>query len=315
MELKFRNLEPHEIDCKPTIIGTKIEISLHCKAATCTKLLNETVGPMGWEKEYTNGNKNCIVRIWDNEKNRMISKEDCGGSLTEIDGYKGQASNGFKRVCALGWGLGIELYSQPSILLTKTDDNTTFDEKGNPIVSERYSVKSIEYKKNADGTEEKEIVRCVIVDSNGTVVYDGPDENGNSRISEIVSSDNDEVMPTIPEDADMINSEEYSDDEDEAKTAVVETAHDVVKDEDNELPDNTDGFDDFNDNECDTQPMPFGTTDYRREFEKEIHRTHVKKDDVLKVLKIESFDAIDSVDEATLEATLKRLRALNTYTK
>jgi uncharacterized membrane protein YczE len=61
---------------------------------------------MGWEKEYTNGNKNCIVRIWDKDTQRMIAKEDCGGPLTEIDGHKGQASNGFKRACALGWGLG-----------------------------------------------------------------------------------------------------------------------------------------------------------------------------------------------------------------
>ena len=112
-KLEFRNLYAEEIECKATVVGSQIEIALHCRAETCTQLLNEVVGPMDWEKEYTNNNRNCIVRIWDKEKQRMISKEDCGGGQTEVDGLKGQASNGFKRVCALGWGLGIELYSQP----------------------------------------------------------------------------------------------------------------------------------------------------------------------------------------------------------
>jgi hypothetical protein len=283
MELKFRNLTAKEIECKATIINNMIEISLHSQAHTCTRILNETVGAMGWEKEYTNGNKNCIVRIWDKDTNRMISKEDCGGALTEIDGYKGQASNGFKRVCALGWGLGIELYSQPKILLPKTDDNIMYDSKNMPYVSERYSVQEIEY------DQYKQITHCVIVDSKKNVVYDGPNENGESNI---VYEVKEEAPVYIPEDADLEEADQFSDD----------------------LPDNTDGFE-YMANECETQPTPFDTVNYKQEIQREIKRTHVKEIDVLKVLQVESLEQIDTVSEDVLDETLRKLRAMKTYKK
>lgn len=279
MDLNFRTMHADEIECKATVVGNKIEVSLHTKAATCTRLLNETVGPMNWEKEYTNGNKNCIVRIWDHDKEMMIAKEDCGGPLTDIDGHKGQASNGFKRVCALGWGLGLELYSQPEILLDKTDDNVICDEREKLIVSESYYVKEIEYDDN------KMITHCVIVDSKNRVVYDGPNENGESNVVAPVLEEN----LVIPEDAD--NEPEITDECD------------------NELPDNTDGFDD---DFGDTHMPPF-TKDYRKEFEAEIKRTHVKRADILKVLKVSSFEDLKSVDEATLDATLDKLRSMKTF--
>ena len=298
MELKFRNLTSDEIECKPTIIGNKIEISLHIKASTCTKLLNETVGPMDWEKEYTNGNKNCIVRIWDKDKNRMISKEDCGGSLTEIDGYKGQASNGFKRVCALGWGLGMELYSQPKIFVQKDDSNVVYDAKDKEVVVEHYYVKEIEYKADSDGNQTKTISRVVVVDSDNNIVYDGPNENGVSNVTYIKPKE----TVVVPEDADIINSESEHD-----------SKVDVEDDDVLDLPDNTDGYDDVD--ECEPQPMPFGNKDYRKDIEAEIARTHVKKDDVLKVLGIQSFGDLKLVDEGLIETTIKKLRAMKTYEK
>lgn len=283
MELNFRTLRADEIECKAVVIGNMIEISLHSKAHTCTRILNESVGPMNWEKEYTNGNKNCIVRIWDTDKNRMISKEDCGGPLTEVDGHKGQASNGFKRVCALGWGLGIELYSQPTILLPVNDYNTVYDGKGIPTVSERYSVQEIEY------NDDKQITRCVIINSDKIPVYDGPNENGESNITP-PEVEEDELI--IPEDADIQNNEDHFDDE---------------------LPDNTDGFDDVDDG--DVQPAPFVGVNYTKEIEAEIKRTRVKRADVLKVLKISSFEKINEVDEVLLDETLRKLRAMKTYNK
>ena len=276
-ELKFRNLEAHEIECKAIVNGNSIEISLYAKASTCTQLLNETVGAYNWEKEYTNGNKNCIVRIWDKEKNRMISKEDCGGGLTEVNGYKGQASNGFKRVCALGWGLGIELYSQPAIIIPKTDNNVIYDAASKEVVSERYEVKEIEYDDN------KKITHCVITNSRGQVVYDGPREDGES----IVIPDEDEERVVIPENADVINNEDYEDD----------------------LPDNTDGFE-----ESEVTMTNISQQNYVEEFEAEIERTHVKRMDVLNVLKISSFDQLSDVPENIINETLDKLRARKTYT-
>jgi hypothetical protein len=282
-ELNFRTLRASEIECKAIVVERKLEISLHTTAAVCTRILNETVGPMNWEKEYTNGNKNCVVRIWDEERNRMISKEDCGGSLTEVDGLKGQASNGFKRVCALGWGLGIELYTQPEILLPANDDNTIVDNKGWTVV-EKYYVKEIEY------DDDKHITRCVIIDSHGAVVYDGPNAEGKSNVIPTVV----EEHIDIPDDADIKNSEEspLSDD----------------------LPDNTDGMDDAIDDFM-SQSAPYGGVDYIKEIEKEIQRTHVRRSDVLKALKIESFDDIGTVAEDLLDETLRRLQAVKTYHK
>lgn len=335
MKLEFRKLEANEIECKTVVVKNKIEVSLHNKAATCTRILNETVGPMGWEKEYTNGNKNCIVRIWDDEKNRMISKEDCGGPLTDIEGHKGQASNGFKRVCALGWGLGIELYSQPKITFPRTDDNTIYDEKQGMLVSEKYSVKEIEY------NNKREITRCVIVDSKGTVVYDGPNEQGESNVEYPVEVEEELV---IPEDADMQNSDyEEENDDEPISEDVVETRNDEtenkgdvnpvdtpivepdntpameeaekVEDEIKELPDNTDGFSESDEEDFMTQEVPFGSTDYQKEFEQEVHRTNTKKVDVLKVLGITSFAEVNKVNIDLLEKTLNKLKTRPTYAK
>lgn len=315
MELKFRNLNPEEIECKAVVVRNKIELSLHCKASTCTRILNETVGPMGWEKSYTNGNKNCIVSIWDKDKNRMISKEDCGGALTEIDGYKGQASNGFKRVCALGWGLGIELYTQPHIAFPVNDDNTTYDDKNNHIVAESYFVKAIEY---SDENDKKQIVRVVIVDSNNKVVYDGPNEDGESNVEYPVEDD--EVV-IIPENADMINSEENDEDLDEPVVEKTEREEipeveptvligNDIADEDKELPDNTDGYGE----EIVSDGPPF-VKDYRTEITREMRRTGVSEADVLKVLGISSLNEVNDVDEALVTKVLDRLKKRETTKK
>ena len=311
MELKFRNLLAEEIECKAVVVRNKIELSLHCKASTCTRILNETVGPMDWEKSYTNGNKNCIVSIWDKDKNRMVSKEDCGGALTEIDGYKGQASNGFKRVCALGWGLGIELYTQPHIAFPVNDDNTTYDDRNNPVVAESYFVKEIEY---AEENDKKQIVRVVIVDSNGQVVYDGPNENGESNVDYPV--DDDEVV-VIPEDADLINSEEHDEDDEDDEPVVHKKKETVtipeqeptvligddVADEDRELPDNTDGYGE----EVEGDVPPF-VKDYRTEITREMRRTGVSEADVLKVLGVGSLNDVNDVDETLIIKVLDRLK-------
>ena len=330
MDLNFRTLEAHEIDCKATVVENKVEIVLHSKAATCTKLLNEIVGVMNWEKEYTSGNKNCIVRIWDKDKNMWVSKEDCGGPLTDVEGHKGQASNGFKRVCALGWGLGIELYSQPAIRIAMTDDNTIYDSKGF-IVKENYSVKEIAY------DQERNITKCVIVDSEGNVVYDGPNEKG---LSNVIPEQKKEEKLIIPEDADVVNStetEEIDDEELEEKIkaaasdthveSVVEPKEEIpvepakevdVTQETNEddvpedLPDNTDGY-----SEADAfeEQLPPFSVDYKSVFEKEVARTNTKKSDVLKVLNIESFDDVDKVSTELLESTLAKLKSRKTYAK
>jgi hypothetical protein len=58
---------------------------------------------MNWQRKHTRDNANCIVEIWDSDKNQWISKEDTGTeSYTEKE--KGQASDSFKRAC-FNWGM------------------------------------------------------------------------------------------------------------------------------------------------------------------------------------------------------------------
>ena len=264
--LVFRSPTAEEIECKAIVDNNTINIILYCRAETCTNILNETVGNMGWEKEYTNNNRNCIVRIWDEETQRMVSKEDCGGGPTDIDGLKGQASNGFKRVCALGWGLGIELYSQPKITLPVTDDNSTVDKMGNNVPTEDYFVDEIEF-------ENKKITKLVVKDGDGNIVY--PKQEKPAVTNET------QIQEEIPND--FLTEEDF-----------------------NELPDNTDGFE---------EPEEDRFEKYASIIESEIKRTHVRKTDVLKSLKIDNLDRIDEADEDLIKSTIERLKGFDTYIK
>jgi len=82
--------------------------------------LDEVCGPLGWKREHTRENKNCIVSIWDKEKNQWVSKEDTG-TESNTEQAKGLASDSFKRSC-FNWGIGIELYDYP-IISIKLDPN------------------------------------------------------------------------------------------------------------------------------------------------------------------------------------------------
>lgn len=112
--LNFRDLRADEIDVRVAICREKGCSLLLYKDARCDmNILDETVGPLNWQRQHTRDNANCIVSIWDESKNMWISKEDTGTeSMTEKE--KGQASDSFKRACFC-WGIGRELYTAPFI--------------------------------------------------------------------------------------------------------------------------------------------------------------------------------------------------------
>lgn len=111
----FRNLRADEIDVRINQIASNYCTMLLYKDARCDmNILDETVGSMNWKREHTRDNANCIVSIYDSEKNMWISKEDTGTeSFSEQE--KGLASDSFKRAC-VNWGIGRELYSSPNII-------------------------------------------------------------------------------------------------------------------------------------------------------------------------------------------------------
>lgn len=115
-------LEAHEIDFRIQSInkGGYATILAYKDARVDINRLDEVCTPLGWKREHTRDNANCIVSIWDKEKAQWVSKEDTGvQSYTEKE--KGLASDSFKRAC-FNWGIGIELYDYPLISVKLNED-------------------------------------------------------------------------------------------------------------------------------------------------------------------------------------------------
>lgn len=146
--LEFRLLRADEIDCRvATVKENGISLLLYKDARVDQNILDETVGPMNWQRRHCRENANCIVSIWDAEKGQWIDKEDTGTeSYTEKE--KGLASDSFKRAC-FNWGIGRELYTAPFIWIlaqhcaikpyTGRDGKTIYK------CNDTFSVKDIQY--------------------------------------------------------------------------------------------------------------------------------------------------------------------------
>lgn len=145
MELKFRQLRADEIDCRVAQIRQNGLSLLLYKDARCDmNILDETVGPMNWQRTHCRDNANCVVGIWDEDKKQWIDKEDTG-TESNTEALKGLASDSFKRAC-FNWGIGRELYTAPFIWVPA--DKCNIERKENspkPVCYDRFSVMSIEY--------------------------------------------------------------------------------------------------------------------------------------------------------------------------
>lgn len=110
----FRDLRAEEIECRVAQAKENGVSLLLYKDARCDQnILDETVGAMNWQRHHTRDNANCIVSIWDKEKELWVSKEDTG-TESNTEKEKGLASDSFKRAC-FNWGIGRELYTAPRI--------------------------------------------------------------------------------------------------------------------------------------------------------------------------------------------------------
>ena len=147
MELKFRTLEAHEIDCRIATINKKgLTLLLYKDARVDQNILDETVGAYNWQRHHSRENANCIVAIWDESKKQWIEKEDTGTeSFTEKE--KGLASDSFKRAC-FNWGIGRELYSAPFIWISA--ENADIKQGGNGKLQcyDKFVVEQILYDEN-----------------------------------------------------------------------------------------------------------------------------------------------------------------------
>lgn len=143
MESMFRDLKPAEIDVRIAQITDKgLSLLLYKDARVDQDILDETVGPMNWQRKHIRDNANCIVEIWDKEKQQWIGKEDTGTeSFTEKE--KGLASDSFKRAC-FNWGIGRELYTAPFIWVTADKCNIVKNQQGKLACKDKFVVDAIE---------------------------------------------------------------------------------------------------------------------------------------------------------------------------
>jgi len=146
--MEFRTLRADEIDCRVSTCNQYGVGLLLYKDARCDQnILDETVGAMNWQRHHSRDNANCIVSIWDKEKQQWIEKEDTGKeSNTEAE--KGLASDSFKRAC-FNWGIGRELYTAPNMFVFKKDLKTLeeyeYQGKKKWTCKDTFTVKEIEY--------------------------------------------------------------------------------------------------------------------------------------------------------------------------
>ena len=164
--MNFRTLKSNEIDCRVNTINEKgLTLLLYKDARVDQNILDETVGSMNWQRKHTRDNANCIVSIWDQEKQQWVEKEDTGTeSFSEAE--KGLASDSFKRAC-FNWGIGRELYTAPFIWVSKDNARLYKSEKTDKWTCyDKFKVNEIEYNEN------KEITKLSILNDNtGVIVF------------------------------------------------------------------------------------------------------------------------------------------------
>ena len=159
---EIRTLRADEIECRIGQIskeGKGLSLLLYKDARCDMNILDETFGPMNWQRHHSRDNANCIISVWDDEKKQWIEKEDTG-TESNMEAAKGLASSSMKRA-GVNWGIGRELYTAPFIWIPAEKCNIT-----NGRCYDSFDVTLIEY------DECRRISALVIVNERtGEVVY------------------------------------------------------------------------------------------------------------------------------------------------
>lgn len=167
--IKFRLLEPQDIDCRAAQVVAKRDgtvsacILLYKDARVDQNILDETFGIFGWQRSHQLIGERlyCTVSVKDPDTGEWVSKQDVG-TESNTEKEKGQASDSFKRAC-FNLGIGRELYSAPRIWIPLNEKEYYTNAAGKAAMSPYcgFSVKSIEY------DERRNVSGLVIVDAHG----------------------------------------------------------------------------------------------------------------------------------------------------
>lgn len=171
--MEFRTLRPNEIEVRVGRVTQRGASLLLYKDARCDMaILDETVGALNWKRKHCRDNHNCIVSIWDENKEQWVTKEDVG-TESNTEREKGLASDSFKRAC-VNWGIGRELYTSPRINInceTVQKSNGHGYELKNQFEFFQCYVSEIGYQNRC-------ISRLVIRDRNDRVIFTYGEEGG-----------------------------------------------------------------------------------------------------------------------------------------
>ena len=162
---QIRLLKPDEISCRVQQVtdSNGAIILLYKDARTDMNLLDETYGPMNWQREHADidGSLFCTIKVWDESKREWVAKQDVGVE-SNTEATKGEASDAFKRA-GFNWGIGRELYTGPFIFVQLEQGEYQTGKNGKQQASFRFglSVKEITYNEN------REIKTLVLMDKQG----------------------------------------------------------------------------------------------------------------------------------------------------
>lgn len=123
-----RLLKAEEVEARIQSVNDRGAIFLLYKDARVDqKILDETFGPMNWQRSHQliDGKLFCTVSVWDDDRKQWVSKQDVG-TESNTEKEKGQASDAFKRAC-FNWGIGRELYSAPFIFVGSANKYSSVD--------------------------------------------------------------------------------------------------------------------------------------------------------------------------------------------
>lgn len=162
-------LEADDIEVRVLKIyaGKGVELSLYKDARCDMRMLDQTFGADGWQREHYECKGNLYCRIGIKFDDEWIWKSDCGTeSFTEKE--KGEASDSFKRA-AVNWGFGRELYTAPFIFVP-IDYVDTYEDKGKLKCKTKFTLTHIAY------TDKRRISELIIVDTNkqSNIMYQYP---------------------------------------------------------------------------------------------------------------------------------------------
>lgn len=136
----FRELRADEIEARIAETREQGVTLLLYKNARCDMgILDETVGPMGWQRrhELIGGVMYCSVGIRSAD-GEWVWKQDAGVAGS-FEAEKSQASDSFKRACT-NWGIGRELYTAPRIWIPAGKCTIKQSKGGRPVCYDAFEV-------------------------------------------------------------------------------------------------------------------------------------------------------------------------------